>query len=41
MRARGRKPSASIVFENLEILMKHGEARVYEMASQKGIIYQQ
>ena len=38
MKARGRRPSAFIVFECLEILMKH-EARVYEMASQKGLTY--
>ena len=37
MKARGRRPSAFIAFECLEILMKH-EARVYEMASQKGLI---
>ena len=35
MKARCRRPSAFIVFECLEILMKH-EARVYEMAPQKG-----
>ena len=33
-----RGPSAFIVLECLGILMKH-EARVYEMASQKGLIY--
>ena len=35
MKARRRRPSAFIVFECLEILMKH-KARVYGMASQKG-----
>ena len=33
MKARGRRPSAFIVFECLETPMKH-EARVFEMASQ-------
>ena len=33
--ARGRRPSDFIVFECLEILMKH-EARVYETAPRKG-----
>ena len=37
MRERGSGPSAT-VFERLETLMKH-EARVYEMASPKGLIY--
>ena len=32
MKARGRRPSAFIVFECLEIVMKH-EARVFEIAS--------
>ena len=32
-----KRPSAFIVFECLETLMKH-EARVYEMVSQKGLI---
>ena len=40
MKARGRRPSAFIVFKSLEILMKH-EARVYEMASQKGLFVSQ
>ena len=40
MKERGSGPSAFIVFECLETLMKH-EARVYEMASPKGLIYQQ
>ena len=38
MKARHRRPSAFIVFECLETLMKL-KARVYEMASQKGLIY--
>ena len=33
MKARGRRPSAFIVFECLETPMKH-EARVFEIASQ-------
>ena len=33
MKARGRRPSAFIVFECLETPMKH-ETRVFEMASQ-------
>ena len=33
MKARGRRPSAFVVFECLETPMKH-EARVFEMASQ-------
>ena len=33
MKARGRRPSAFIVFECLETPMKH-DARVFEMASQ-------
>ena len=32
------RPKAFIVFECLEILLKH-KARVYELASQKGLIY--
>ena len=38
MKERGGGPSAFIVFEFLETLMKH-EARVYRMASRKGLIY--
>ena len=38
MKERGGGPSAFIVFECLETLMKH-EARAYEMASPKGLIY--
>ena len=38
MKVRGRIPSAFIVFECLEILMKHEARAVYEMASQKGLI---
>ena len=38
MNERSSRPSAFIVFECLETLMKH-EARVYEMASPKGLIY--
>ena len=37
MKARGRRPSAFIVFECLETPMKH-EARVFEIASQSWII---
>ena len=37
MKERDGRPSAFIVFECLETLMKH-EARVYEMVSQKGLI---
>ena len=37
MKALGLQPRAFIVFECWEILMKH-EPRVYEMASQKGLI---
>ena len=40
MKARGRRPGAFIVFECLEILMKR-EARVHEMASQKGLTQKQ
>ena len=38
MNERGSETSAFIVFECLETLMKH-EARVYRMASPKGLIY--
>ena len=38
MNERSSRPSAFIVFECLETLMKH-EARAYEMASTKGLIY--
>ena len=38
MKERGSRPSALIVFECLETLMKH-EARVYRMDSPKGLIY--
>ena len=38
MNERSSRPSAFIVFECLETLMKH-EARAYEMASPKGLIY--
>ena len=38
MKARSRRPSVFVVFECLKILLKH-EARVYEMAPQKGLIY--
>ena len=37
MKARGRRPSAFIVFECLETPMKH-EARVFEIASQTCIM---
>ena len=40
MNERGSETSAFIVFECLETLMKH-EARVYRMASPKGLIYLQ
>ena len=40
MNERGNWPSAFIIFECLETLMTH-EARVYKMASPKGLIYQQ
>ena len=40
MKERDSRPSAFIVFESLETLMKH-KARVYEMASPKGLIYKQ
>ena len=40
MKARGRRPSAFIVFECLETPMKH-EARVFEIASQSCIINQE
>ena len=40
MKERGGGPSVFIVFEFLETLMKH-EARVYRMASPKGLIYLQ
>ena len=40
MKARGRWPSAFIVFECLETPMKH-EARVFEIASQSCIINQE
>ena len=39
MRARGRRPSAFIVFECLETPMRH-EARVFEIASQTCIMNQ-
>ena len=38
MKAQGRRPRAFIVFECLEIQMKH-VARVHDMASLKGLIY--
>ena len=38
MRERGSGPSAFIVLERLETLMKH-EAGVYGMASPKGLIH--
>ena len=40
MKARGRRPSAFIVFECLETPMKH-EARVFEIASQTCIMNQE
>ena len=40
MKARGRRPSAFIVFECLETLMKH-EPRVFEIASQTCIMNQE
>ena len=40
MNEQGSETSAFIVFECLETLMKH-EARVYRMASPKGLIYLQ
>ena len=40
MKARGRRPSAFIVFECLEPLMKH-ETRVFEIASQSCISNQE
>ena len=40
MKAQGHRPSAFIVFECLETLMKH-EARVFEIASQKCIMNQE
>ena len=38
MKERGTGPSAFIVFEFSETLMKH-KARVYRMASPKALIY--
>ena len=40
MKARGHRPSAFIVFECLQTLMKY-EARVFEIASQSCIINQE
>ena len=40
MKARGRRPSAFIVFECLETPMKH-EPRVFEIASQTCIMNQE
>ena len=40
MKARGRRPSAFIVFESLETPMKH-EARVFEIAPQTCIMNQE
>ena len=37
MKARGRRPSAFIVFECLETPMKH-EARAFEIASQSKLV---